>query len=282
MLFLRIRNFESLTLADKERQHKRVIDTVRALVRLWGADSRAVLEAADGAAILGLDDPALVLEAAERAQGHPEFAVGLHHGPVCTTSVDGQTQLTGAAIDGAHAMAGAPGVHPLLATREFRQALLAATPDAGKTLQRVGQDSDARLHSLETYTCDPRLVHSRRQRRLLVGGGTAGAILGLGLLVRFAREHYEAGRPPAYVHLAIRPVGEVWLDGELKGSSPPLTRLSVRPGAHTIEIRNGRFKPLHLDIDLKPGEELEITHAFSAPAGRASRLLDRLKSLVTP
>ena len=280
MIFLRIRNFASLTPAEKGRQHERVIDAVRTLVPFWRDDSRVVLEAADGAAIVGLDDPALALEAAECAAGHPGFGIGLHHGPVHTTVVDGETPLAGAGIDAAHAIAGVSGDHPLLATSEFRQALLAATPDGVETLRRVGQDSDARLHSLEIYTCDPRLAHSRRRRRLLVGGATVGAILGLGLVTRFARERYGPVTRPAYVQLAIRPVGEVWLDGELKGSSPPLTRLSIRPGTHTIEIRNGRFKPLRLDVDLKPGEELEITHVFSAPARRS--VLDRLKSLVNP
>lgn len=278
VIFLRIRDFALLTPAEKERQHKRLIETLRTLVPFWRDDSRVVLEAADGAAIVGLDDPALALEAAERALAHPGLGIGLHHGPVHTTVVDGQTQLAGAGIDAANAVAGLSTVHPLLATPEFRQALLAAAPGGVETLRRIGEDSDAGARSREIYTCDPRLARSRRQRRLLVGGATLGAILGLGLVTHFTRERYGPVRRPAYVQLAIKPVGEVWLDGELKGSSPPLTRLWIRPGAHTIEIRNARFKPLRLEVDLKPGEELEIAHVFSAPARRS--LLDRLKSLV--
>jgi predicted DNA-binding antitoxin AbrB/MazE fold protein len=280
VIFLRIRNFASLTPTEKGRQHERLIDTVRTLVPLWPDDARAVLETADGAAILSLDDPALALEAAERAAAHPGLAIGLHHGPVHTTIVDGQTKLTGPGIDGAHTVAGLSAVHPLLATSQFRQALLAAVPEGVETLRRVDGDSDAGVRSLEIYTCDARLARSRRRRRLLIGGATLGAILGLGLVTHFAGERYGPVGRPASVQLAIKPVGEVWLDGELKGSSPPLTRMWIRPGAHIIEIRNGRFKPLRLEVDLKPGEELEITHVFSA-SGRRS-LLDRLKSLVNP
>lgn len=279
VIFLRIRDFASLTAAERKRQHERLIDTVRTVVPLWRDESRAVLEAPDGAAILSLDDPALALEAAESALAHPGLGIGLHHGPVHTTSVDGQTQLTGAGIDGAQAVAGLSDVHPLLATSEFRQALLAAAPGGLTTLRRVDEDSDACARSREIYTCDPGLARSRRRRRLLVGGAALGTILGLGVVTHFARERYAPVLRPASVQLVIRPVGEVWLDGELKGNSPPLTRLSIRPGAHTIEIRNGRFKPLRLDVDLKPGEELEITHVFSAPR---RNLLDRLKSLVDP
>ncbi len=279
VIFLRVRNFASLTPAEKKRQHERLIDTVRTLVPLWRDESRAVLEAPDGAAILSLDDPALALEAAESALADPGLGIGLHHGPVHTITADGQTQLAGAGVDGAHAVAGLSAVHPLLATPEFRQALLAATPGGVETLRRVDEDSDACARSREIYTCDPRLARSRRRRRLLVGGAAVATILGLGLVTHFARERYGPVGRPASVQLAIKPVGEVWLDGELKGSSPPLTRMWIRPGAHTIEIRNGRFKPLRLDVDLKPGEELEITHVF-APARR--NLLDRLKSLVNP
>lgn len=270
VIFLRIRDFASLAPAEKKRQHERLIDTVRTLVPLWRDESRAVLEAPDGAAILSLDDPALALEAAEAALAHPGLGIGLHHGRVHTTTVDGQVVLAGAGIDGAHAVAGLSAAHSLLATSEFRQALLAAAPGGAASLRRVDEGSD------EIYTCDPGLARSRRRRRLLVGGAAVFTILGLGLVTHFAHER-SVGRP-ASIQLAIRPVGEVWLDGELKGNSPPLTRMSIRPGAHTIEIRNGRFKPLRVEVDLKPGEEMEITHVFSAPARR--NLLDRLKSLV--
>jgi hypothetical protein len=88
-------------------------------------------------------------------------------------------------------------------------------------LRQVDDDSDACAGSREIYTCDPRLTGSRRRRRLLAGGAAVVTILGLGLVTHLVRERYGSVGRPALVQLAIKPVGEVWLDGELKGSSPP-------------------------------------------------------------
>jgi len=44
--------------------------------------------------------------------------------------------------------------------------------------------------------------------------------------------------------------------------SPPLNRLRVAPGKHTIEIRNTTFPPYRQIVDLKPGEQLRIKHKF--------------------
>jgi hypothetical protein len=61
--------------------------------------------------------------------------------------------------------------------------------------------------------------------------------------------------------------------------------VSVPPGPHTIEVRNGRFKPVKMDVELSPGEELQVKHVFAMPPSRPSThkrkhepgLLDRLK-----
>jgi class 3 adenylate cyclase len=67
---------------------------------------------------------------------------------------------------------------------------------------------------------------------------------------------------PATVSLGIAPWGEVYVDGNKKGVSPPLNSLQLAPGKHQIEIRNTTFAPYKQTADLKPGEQLKIKHKF--------------------
>jgi hypothetical protein len=66
----------------------------------------------------------------------------------------------------------------------------------------------------------------------------------------------------ATVSLGIAPWGEVYVDGNKKGVSPPLNSLQVAPGKHEIEIRNTTFPPYKQSVNLKPGEQLKIKHKF--------------------
>lgn len=66
----------------------------------------------------------------------------------------------------------------------------------------------------------------------------------------------------ATVSLLIVPWGEVYVDGQKRGVSPPLKSLSLAPGMHTVEIRNSQF-PIHVEkIDAKPGAQIKIRHTF--------------------
>lgn len=64
------------------------------------------------------------------------------------------------------------------------------------------------------------------------------------------------------VVLGIVPWGEIVVDGASHGVSPPLTRLSLPAGAHTIEVRNGSTPAYIARIDLQPGQSVEIKHRF--------------------
>ena len=64
------------------------------------------------------------------------------------------------------------------------------------------------------------------------------------------------------VTLAVSPWGEVSVDGAPRGVSPPLTQLSLTPGVHTIEIRNGAAAPLVARIEVRAGETLGLQHRF--------------------
>jgi class 3 adenylate cyclase len=66
----------------------------------------------------------------------------------------------------------------------------------------------------------------------------------------------------AVVSLAITPWGEVYVDGEKKGVSPPLHELRIPAGAHTIEVRNTSF-PSHIEtVRAKAGERIKIKYKF--------------------
>jgi eukaryotic-like serine/threonine-protein kinase len=64
------------------------------------------------------------------------------------------------------------------------------------------------------------------------------------------------------VNLAVAPWGEVYVDGAARGVSPPLTQLTLPPGPHTIEVRNGSAPPLVVRIELRSGETISLQHRF--------------------
>ncbi|HEX4598407.1 MAG TPA: serine/threonine-protein kinase [Burkholderiaceae bacterium] len=70
--------------------------------------------------------------------------------------------------------------------------------------------------------------------------------------------------PPAdaSVSLGITPWGEIIVDGSSHGVSPPLTHLTLAPGLHTIEVRNGAAPPLISRLELQPGQAVEVKHRF--------------------
>ena len=232
--------------ADNPRAAEHLAEATRQAASLWRGDARVVLDATDGSAIVGLGDPRVALRAARRAAANGELRVGLHHGPVqLAISVDGEpARLQGEGISGAE-----------LAAR---------------------QANEARAHETDTFQTALADAASQRRRRMVIGLASIAGVLGLAVAAHLTLERIEAARKPAVISLAIKPSGEVYVDGELKGISPPLNRMWIPPGAHTIEVRNGRFKPLRMEVQLQPGEEIELKHLFGAPP-RKPGLLERFK-----
>jgi hypothetical protein len=69
-------------------------------------------------------------------------------------------------------------------------------------------------------------------------------------------------RPMAHVAFAVSPWGEIYVDGRLRGLTPPLTEIRVAPGQHTIEIRNTNYKPYTQTVQLVAATRLRIQHKF--------------------
>lgn len=68
--------------------------------------------------------------------------------------------------------------------------------------------------------------------------------------------------PNGTVALAVTPWGEISINGAPRGVSPPLTQLSLAPGVHTIEIRNGAAPAFVARVEVKSGETLTLQHRF--------------------
>ncbi len=64
------------------------------------------------------------------------------------------------------------------------------------------------------------------------------------------------------VALAIAPWGEVVVNGTSQGVSPPLTKLALAPGLHTIEVRNGAAPPYTTRIEIRAGQTVTLQHRF--------------------
>lgn len=72
--------------------------------------------------------------------------------------------------------------------------------------------------------------------------------------------------PPAAatgkVELNILPWGEVWVDGTLRGVTPPLRTLDLPVGRRNIEIRNPGFANLTHSIEVSTEKKPHIVHEF--------------------
>jgi class 3 adenylate cyclase len=77
-----------------------------------------------------------------------------------------------------------------------------------------------------------------------------------------AKSTQAAVEAPAVLTLAIAPWGEVYIDGNSKGVTPPLQELELEPGRHRIEIRNAESASHVVAVHVKAGERVRIKHKF--------------------
>jgi hypothetical protein len=71
------------------------------------------------------------------------------------------------------------------------------------------------------------------------------------------------GADSAMIALAIAPWGEVYVDGNRIGVSPPVNEVEVSPGRRKIEIRNGSFPVYNQVVELKADQKIRIKHKFN-------------------
>ncbi len=66
------------------------------------------------------------------------------------------------------------------------------------------------------------------------------------------------------VQIAVTPWGHVEVDGAPAGTTPPLTRLSLSEGSHTITIRNADFPPYSATVDVHADKPAVVRHRFGS------------------
>ena len=259
-------------MADQVKLKARLEALVGAAIKPLPLAERIVLDTADGLAVVVAGRPRAALALAARSQKAADIplCIGVSHGPVKPVSdaLRG-TGLVGDALASGLTLANASEPGRLVASRSFREALKIDAPARAADLRAAGNFTDANLRSHELFTYNRGAARKRRWRLFGLGTLAIAAILSAGLGARFARLAYEPPPPPpvrpAIIELNITPRGDVIVDGVWQGTSPPLTRLEVEPGAHSIEVRNRPSPPLSLAVSLGSGEAMTITHTFTPP-----------------
>ena len=71
-----------------------------------------------------------------------------------------------------------------------------------------------------------------------------------------------AARVTGSVQLAISPWGEVEVNGQTAGTTPPLTRLTLDEGTHNITVRNEDFPPHTVTVQVQADKPVVVRHRF--------------------
>jgi hypothetical protein len=297
VVVLKLQEYGRLPVAEQARLKGELEALAAKALEPLGA-GRIVLDAPDALAVVVLERPQAALELAERceaAAGKLPLCVGIGHGPVRQAN----DPLRGAGLVGdgiATAMVLAKAATPgrLLASRPFHEALEASSSRRAADLATAGELTDASVRRHELYALKPKVARPGGRRALLIGGIGALAIAGAALVThRFRFEpHFDmptapppkvaAQKPPpppppqpAAITFQIKPRGDVFIDGVDKGRTPPLSRIEISAGAHIIEVRDGRYPPLKLTVNLSDAEEMTITHTFVMPRPREEGLIGK-------
>jgi len=84
-----------------------------------------------------------------------------------------------------------------------------------------------------------------------------------------AREPRASAAAPAaapaaqgVVQIAVSPWGQVEVDGHAAGTTPPLNRLQLSEGRHTIVIRNTDFPPFTTTVNVNADQPVMLKHRF--------------------
>jgi serine/threonine-protein kinase len=70
-------------------------------------------------------------------------------------------------------------------------------------------------------------------------------------------------RETAKLTLSVLPWGEVYIDGKLRGTTPPLAEIELPPGRHRLEIRNSAQLPYLTVVDVRAGDTHSVRYRFA-------------------
>ncbi len=72
----------------------------------------------------------------------------------------------------------------------------------------------------------------------------------------------EPAAPAGFVSFAIAPWGEIYIDGQKRGVSPPMREVELSPGQYKIEVRNTTFPTYAQTVEVEAGGRIKIRHQF--------------------
>jgi hypothetical protein len=229
VVFLKVHDFGRRPVVEQARLRAQLEAAVAVALQDLREDARIVLDAADGLALVVLDDPRAALAVAGRAlaagaAGLP-LSIGINHGPIKQSGKGKQEGLAGDGIAVAAAIAELAGPKKLLLTKEFRHALEDAAPGAEAALAGAGTHTDASLRAHELYRHEPRGAARRGMRYAAATVAAVIALAGAGVAFRVSIEGFEryAARMSAQAKSAV-----ARLRSEAPAPAPPPQRAAKR------------------------------------------------------
>lgn len=138
------------------------------------------------------------------------------------------------------------------------------------TVEQLSEPA-AEIHAVETMPTYPEPAETDPERVAQQAAGTVA-------MPQPAPVPAPAPSPETVsVALSIQPWGEIFVDGESRGVSPPLRQLKLAPGSYRIRIQNGDLPPSEQQLLIQPGEPARLSHVFSKdgdPAMSSARSSD--------
>lgn len=64
------------------------------------------------------------------------------------------------------------------------------------------------------------------------------------------------------INIAVKPWGEVIVDGENKGVSPPLRKITVPEGKHRVEVNNPGFPSYSAEVEVAKNKSITVSYQF--------------------
>lgn len=188
--FLKIQDFARRPATEQARLRAQLQAVVAVTAAEIPPASRVMLDAADGAAIVVLDDPRAALRLAERALtavavGLP-LSAGLNHGALQLAGRKSGEGMTGDGIAVAASVAAFAGASRILASRSFRDALAEAAPGGEAALAPAGTFNDPGLRAHELFGPNARALGRRSRRYTAIAVLFALVLIGTGIGVRSA------------------------------------------------------------------------------------------------
>lgn len=121
-----------------------------------------------------------------------------------------------------------------------------ATPTgATAPASRAAGPTEAASSALAAAARKPTIAAKERRTRPSPAPTTAAPVAAAGVL-----------------RLAISPWGQVSVDGQVMGTSPPLTQLNLSAGRHSITITNGDLPPWTRSVEISADAPVVLQHRF--------------------